>query len=72
MYLKKFCIDSVMGFKVYHPVSFFFNVCRQYKEYLERMLDYLISFFQRTEPLQDPDRIFTKVLLVILSTCCFS
>lgn len=35
---------------------------RQYKEYLENLLMYLIYFFQRTEPLQDLDRIFSKVV----------
>ncbi|CAK8567562.1 unnamed protein product [Lathyrus sativus] len=34
---------------------------RQYREYLENLLEYLIYFFQRTEPLQDLDRIFSKV-----------
>ncbi|CAK9151619.1 unnamed protein product [Ilex paraguariensis] len=35
---------------------------RQYREYLEKLLEYLIYFFQRTEPLQDLDRIFSKVI----------
>lgn len=35
---------------------------RQYKEYLENLLEYLIYFFQRTEPLQDLDRILSKVV----------
>ncbi|EEF48955.1 splicing factor 3a, putative [Ricinus communis] len=35
---------------------------RQYMEYMENLLQYLISFFQRTEPLQDLDRIFSKVV----------
>ncbi|KAB5531636.1 hypothetical protein DKX38_018306 [Salix brachista] len=34
---------------------------RQYKEYMENLLEYLVYFFQRTEPLQDLDRIFSKV-----------
>ncbi|KAG6574238.1 splicing factor SF3a60 homolog [Cucurbita maxima] len=34
---------------------------RQYREYLENLLAYLTYFFQRTEPLQDLDRIFSKV-----------
>ncbi|KAB2598788.1 splicing factor 3A subunit 3 [Pyrus ussuriensis x Pyrus communis] len=34
---------------------------RQYREYMENLLAYLIYFFQRTEPLQDLDRIFLKV-----------
>nr|GMD81088.1 splicing factor SF3a60 homolog [Ipomoea batatas] len=32
----------------------------QYKEYLQKLLEYLIYFFERTEPLQDTDRIFSK------------
>ncbi|GLU18354.1 hypothetical protein SLE2022_346600 [Rubroshorea leprosula] len=35
---------------------------RQYREYMENLLEYLIYFFQRTEPLQDLDRIFSKVV----------
>lgn len=38
-------------------------IYRQYREYLENLLAYLIYFFQRTEPLQDLDRIFSKVAL---------
>ncbi|KAJ6760296.1 SPLICING FACTOR SF3A-RELATED [Salix purpurea] len=34
---------------------------RQYKEYMENLLEYLAYFFQRTEPLQDLDRILSKV-----------
>ncbi|XP_054798024.1 splicing factor SF3a60 homolog [Prosopis cineraria] len=37
------------------------KMTRQYREYLENLLEYLIYFFQRTEPLQDLDRIFSKV-----------
>ncbi|KAF6140833.1 hypothetical protein GIB67_042246 [Kingdonia uniflora] len=33
----------------------------RYKEYLKHVLEYLTYFFQRTEPLQDLDRIFSKV-----------
>lgn len=39
-----------------------FNFYRQYREYLENLLEYLLYFFQRTEPLQDLDRIFSKVV----------
>ncbi|GAV66208.1 DUF3449 domain-containing protein/SF3a60_bindingd domain-containing protein/Telomere_Sde2_2 domain-containing protein [Cephalotus follicularis] len=35
---------------------------RQYREYMESLLEYLIYFFQRTEPLQDLDRIFDKLV----------
>nr|KJB27425.1 hypothetical protein B456_005G1911002 [Gossypium raimondii]KJB27426.1 hypothetical protein B456_005G1911002 [Gossypium raimondii] len=34
---------------------------RQYREYMENLLEYLIYFFQRTEPLQDLDGIFSKL-----------
>ncbi|XAR71638.1 hypothetical protein NMG60_11018010 [Bertholletia excelsa] len=37
------------------------KLTRQYREYLEKLLEYLIYFFERTEPLQDLDRIFSKV-----------
>jgi len=45
---------------------------RQYRAYLVKLLEYLIYFFHRTEPLQDLDRIFSKVIDVILFwTCIF-
>ncbi|XP_062217876.1 splicing factor SF3a60 homolog [Phragmites australis] len=34
---------------------------RQYKDYLEHILEYLTSFMYRTEPLQDTEKIFTKL-----------
>ncbi|CAN4085745.1 unnamed protein product [Withania somnifera] len=34
---------------------------RQYLQYLQKLLEYLVYFFERTEPLQDLDRIFSKV-----------
>nr|XP_011469336.1 PREDICTED: splicing factor 3A subunit 3-like [Fragaria vesca subsp. vesca]XP_011469337.1 PREDICTED: splicing factor 3A subunit 3-like [Fragaria vesca subsp. vesca] len=34
---------------------------RQYREYIENLVQYLVYFFHRTEPLQDLDRIFAKV-----------
>ncbi|WOH13325.1 hypothetical protein DCAR_0832834 [Daucus carota subsp. sativus] len=37
------------------------KLTRQYKEYLSKVLEYLIGFFQRTEPLQDLETIFSKV-----------
>ncbi|XP_074291696.1 splicing factor SF3a60 homolog isoform X1 [Silene latifolia] len=37
------------------------KMTRQYREYITELLEYLIFFFERTEPLQDLDRIFTKV-----------
>ncbi|KAK7410706.1 hypothetical protein VNO78_01709 [Psophocarpus tetragonolobus] len=37
------------------------KMTRQYREYIANLLEYLLYFFQRTEPLQDLDRIFSKV-----------
>ncbi|CAI0412856.1 unnamed protein product [Linum tenue] len=34
----------------------------QYREYTQNLLEYLVYFFQRTEPLQDLDKIFSKVV----------
>jgi splicing factor 3A subunit 3 len=39
-----------------------FKMTRQYMEYLGKLLEYLIYFFERTEPLQDLDRMFSKVV----------
>lgn len=45
---------------------------RQYREYLKNLLQYLTSFFHRTEPLQDLDRIFSKVIdFTLFWTCIF-
>ncbi|GFP81095.1 splicing factor 3a subunit 3 [Phtheirospermum japonicum] len=38
------------------------KLTRQYREYLQKLLEYLIYFFERTEPLQDLERIFSKVI----------
>ncbi|XP_073064251.1 splicing factor SF3a60 homolog [Primulina eburnea] len=38
------------------------KLTRQYKEYMEKLLEYLIYFFERTGPLQDLERIFSKVV----------
>ncbi|CAE6087858.1 unnamed protein product [Arabidopsis arenosa] len=37
------------------------KLSRQYRKYMEALLEYLVYFFQRTEPLQDLDRILSKV-----------
>nr|CAD1824037.1 unnamed protein product [Ananas comosus var. bracteatus] len=37
------------------------KLTRQYREYLEHVLEYLISFLERTQPLQDLGRIFSKL-----------
>ncbi|XWS61311.1 hypothetical protein CRYUN_Cryun07bG0115300 [Craigia yunnanensis] len=44
-----------------HNIPLKLKSTRQYREYMENLLQYLIHFFQRTEPLQDLDRIFSKV-----------
>ncbi|GLU09488.1 hypothetical protein SLE2022_263480 [Rubroshorea leprosula] len=36
---------------------------RQYRKYMENLLEYLMDFFRRIEPLQDVDRIFSKLLV---------
>ncbi|CAO2838646.1 unnamed protein product [Amaranthus hypochondriacus] len=38
------------------------KMTRQYREYITELLEYLIFFLERTEPLQDLDRIFSKVV----------
>ncbi|KAK4485339.1 hypothetical protein RD792_007976 [Penstemon davidsonii] len=38
------------------------KLTRQYLEYMQKLLEYLIYFFERTEPLQDLERIFSKVI----------
>ncbi|GER46705.1 splicing factor 3a [Striga asiatica] len=37
------------------------KLTRQYREYMQKLLEYLIYFLERTEPLQDLERIFSKV-----------
>ncbi|XVF69735.1 hypothetical protein PTKIN_Ptkin11bG0105600 [Pterospermum kingtungense] len=65
-------IDCKFGFKIEcssyldvfsqpHNIPWKLKSTRQYREYMENLLEYLIYFFQRTEPLQDLDRIFSKV-----------
>ncbi|MBA0859552.1 hypothetical protein Goshw_008212, partial [Gossypium schwendimanii] len=43
-----------------HNIPWKLKSTRQFREYMENLLEYLIYFFQRTEPLQDLDRIFSK------------
>ncbi|KAH7557788.1 hypothetical protein JRO89_XS11G0220500 [Xanthoceras sorbifolium] len=49
-------------FSQLHKISRKMKMTSQYREYMENLLEYLIYFFQRTEPLQDLDRIFSKVV----------
>lgn len=44
-----------------HKIPSNLKLTRQYRDYLEHVLDYLVSFFERSEPLQDLGRIFSKV-----------
>ncbi|KAJ6832668.1 splicing factor SF3a60-like protein [Iris pallida] len=44
-----------------HRINYNLKLTREYKDYLQGLLGYLISFFERTEPLQDLGRIFSKV-----------
>ncbi|KAJ7546379.1 hypothetical protein O6H91_08G037900 [Diphasiastrum complanatum] len=37
------------------------KLTRQYREYLANLLEYFVYFFQRTQPLQDVEKIFSKV-----------
>lgn len=37
------------------------KLTRQYREYMQKLLEYLVYFFERTEPLQDLERIFSKL-----------
>ncbi|KAJ7959329.1 Splicing factor 3A subunit 3 [Quillaja saponaria] len=48
-------------FSLPHKIPRKLKMTRQYWEYMENLLEYLIYFFQRIEPLQDLDRIFLKV-----------
>ncbi|KAK4741772.1 hypothetical protein SAY87_025360 [Trapa incisa] len=41
------------------------SVERQYREYLDKLLVYLVYFFERTEPLQDLYRILSKALAAL-------
>jgi len=39
---------------------------------MENLLEYLVYFFQRTEPLQDLDRIFSKVFFLMILSFFFN
>jgi len=52
----------------YAQYCLYLSIClidRQYREYLEHILEYLTSFLYRTEPLQDIEKIFLKVTLIL-------
>ncbi|XP_039116531.1 splicing factor SF3a60 homolog [Dioscorea cayenensis subsp. rotundata] len=44
-----------------HKIPLNLKLTRQYRDYLEHILEYLTSFFERREPLQDLGRLFSKV-----------
>lgn len=67
-YLLSSPAEVLSLFKI--PIYAFFP-CRQYREYLENLLEYLIYFFERTEPLLDLDRIFTKVCFSLVHFLIF-
>ncbi|KAK1302527.1 hypothetical protein QJS10_CPB12g01097 [Acorus calamus] len=49
------------AFSQTHKIPRHLKQMRQYKDYLEHLLEYLVSFFIRTQPLQDLDKIFSKL-----------
>ncbi|KAF8676295.1 hypothetical protein HU200_047172 [Digitaria exilis] len=51
----------VGSFSQTEKISQSHKTTRQYKEYLEHILEYLTSFLYRTEPLQDIEKIFAKL-----------
>ncbi|KAG0577495.1 hypothetical protein M758_5G153600 [Ceratodon purpureus] len=44
-----------------HKISRGVKLTKQYQDYLKSLTNYLLSFFERTQPLQDIDKIFAKV-----------
>ncbi|KAI0522855.1 hypothetical protein KFK09_005240 [Dendrobium nobile] len=48
-------------FSQFQKVPRHLKLTRQYKDYLTHLLEYLLSYFERTEPLQDLGRMFSKV-----------
>lgn len=51
----------VGSFSQTDKISHSHKATRQYREYLEHILEYLTSFLYRTEPLQDTEKIFSKL-----------
>jgi hypothetical protein len=45
-----------------HQIARHHKLTKQYQEYLTEVTEYLLSFFERTQPLQDINKIFSKVL----------
>ncbi|CAK9192058.1 hypothetical protein BDL97_01G100600 [Sphagnum fallax] len=44
-----------------HQIARHHKLTKQYQEYLTEVTEYLLSFFERTQPLQDINKIFSKV-----------
>jgi splicing factor 3A subunit 3 len=44
-----------------HKIARSVKLTKQYQDYLKSLTDYLLSFFERTQPLQDVQKIFAKV-----------
>ncbi|CAL1409685.1 unnamed protein product [Linum trigynum] len=66
---KKESEDSHIEYSTYlnlfsqpQKINWKLKLTRQYREYTQNLLEYLVYFFQRTEPLQDLDKIFSKVV----------
>ncbi|KAJ3670905.1 hypothetical protein LUZ60_008331 [Juncus effusus] len=51
----------VSTFSETHKIPRNFKSSRQYREYLEHVMDYLIHFLERTQPLTDLEKIFSKI-----------
>lgn len=48
-------------FPQFNTISRKMKFTRQYMEYMGKLLEYLVYFFERTEPLKDLERIFVKL-----------
>ncbi|CAI9092540.1 OLC1v1027808C1 [Oldenlandia corymbosa var. corymbosa] len=44
-----------------HKITRRLKFMRQYREYLQKLLEYLVYFIERTQPLKDIDRMFSKI-----------
>lgn len=51
----------LVDFPQTHKVPRKQKLTRQYKSYLSDLIEYLLSFFERTQPLQDVEKVFSKV-----------
>eukprot|EP00245_Coleochaete_scutata_P011206 TRINITY_DN4114_c0_g1_i1.p1 TRINITY_DN4114_c0_g1~~TRINITY_DN4114_c0_g1_i1.p1 ORF type:complete len:513 (-),score=146.40 TRINITY_DN4114_c0_g1_i1:146-1684(-) len=51
----------IMEFTQTHKIPRHFKFSKQYQDYLQELLQYLRSFFERTQPLQETDKLLQKV-----------